>query len=160
MRISHRPGGLCHKPAGDFALASPRSSMLDDHATACELCSWRRTSRWRGWARWNPDGGSAGPRLPPENPGQELTNSDQEEQVSDRAGAAQGLLATSDDMPGVTTVGNKGSSVRIRPSRHRSEAIRDLPDGLFRSCTAVKYSNGSLIEALTELPQGFPGGLG
>nr|WP_309225073.1 hypothetical protein [Salinispora sp. H7-4] len=117
-------------------------------------------SWWRGMGAGEPGSESAGPRLPPENPCQELTNSDQEEQVFDRVDAAQGLLATSDDMPGVTTVGNKGSSVRIRPSRRRSEAIRYLPDGLFRSCTAAKYSNGSLIEALTELPQGFPGGLG
>lgn len=76
-------------------------------------------SWWRGMGAGEPGSESAGPRLPPENSCQELTNSDQEEQVFDRVDAAQGLLATSDGMPGVTTVGNKGSSVRIRLSRQK-----------------------------------------
>ena len=63
----------------------------------------------------NRPGGS--PRLPPENPGLTPTNSDRKRSSSGRVCAAQCLLLTIDDKLGTATVGNKGSSVQIRPSR-------------------------------------------
>lgn len=81
--------------------------------------SWRRETSMVG-RRARSDPGyllSVCPRLPPENPHLQLTTSDKRRSVSDRVCAAQRLFLTTNDKVGVATDGNKGSSVRIRPSR-------------------------------------------
>lgn len=73
----------------------------------------------------------------PVYPCQELTNSDQEEQVSDRVDAAQGLLATSEDIPGVTTVGDNS-----RPTQDHRGSFRQPPS---QRTTSLRYAQITML---------------
>ena len=77
------------------------------------------------------------PRLPPGNPCRTSTISYKSRRVRDRVCVGQWTFLAANDKPAKDTVGNKGSWVRIPPSRRRSEAISRRRERPFRSCTAA-----------------------